>query len=681
MASLSPSPKLQFFDANGAPLSGGKLYTYAAGTTTPLATYTDYGAGTPNANPVILDSRGEASVWLGSLAYKLVLKTSADASVWTVDNMNHGDTATLAVLAASGGSALVGYINGGSGAVATTVQAKLRESVSVLDFGADPTGVNDSTNEIQAAIDAVSAAGGGDVLFPPGDYLIATSTGTTSLLPSAASMSYCVELKPDVRLYGESVDTVQFFGNWTYGTTATNTSQLIMLALLSTPGGAGFYLENIVFRNCMVPIYRPGIISGKFSSISYGGCAFSAIIQEAERFQWDGMGTNGGAGVCIGGWLDPAGSIAVPDAGGWADKCQFRNFNYIRTSTTWGTPENNIDTFFNDNFFINGGAGGGSIAYRGVCSIPLFIVGRYNRASFNTRIMDFFDFGGCRPVIYGGPEYELAIQNINMEQVGYVDYSILQALGRNVVDPWNATTMKNAIDLTANSGASIVIDVFATAIAAQAMVPTDIGNLLGIIAAVDSADPTALTLRPYSKNSLVNTSFPYGINMLPGIATPPRMRISTVAIGSVAYGSFGTDTLYTAATIYAAAIFVPTNFAFTVIGILKGSVTTNNKIIVALYDAAGTLVANSNLAGTNTSATANAFQEVPLTASYTAIGPAKYYIAVQCNGATDYVRLIAGSTFIDVETQKLDGGVFGTLPAITPAGTFTANTGPIAYIY
>ena len=86
-----------------------------------------------------------------------------------------------------------------------------------------------SEPEIQAAINAVSAAGGGDVLFPPGDYLIATSTGTTSLLPSAASMSYCVELKPNVRLYGESVDTVQFFGNWTYGTTATNTSQLIML--------------------------------------------------------------------------------------------------------------------------------------------------------------------------------------------------------------------------------------------------------------------------------------------------------------------------------------------------------------------------------------------------------------------------------------------------------------------
>jgi len=59
MAVLAPQPKAQFFDANGSPLVGGKVYTYAAGTTTPLATYTDASAATPNTNPVILDSRGE----------------------------------------------------------------------------------------------------------------------------------------------------------------------------------------------------------------------------------------------------------------------------------------------------------------------------------------------------------------------------------------------------------------------------------------------------------------------------------------------------------------------------------------------------------------------------------------------------------------------------------------------
>ena len=88
MAILSPPPKAQFLDANGAPLAGGKVYTYQAGTTTPLATYTTAGGTTPNANSVILDARGEADIWYApGVSYKVVLRTSADALIWTVDNI------------------------------------------------------------------------------------------------------------------------------------------------------------------------------------------------------------------------------------------------------------------------------------------------------------------------------------------------------------------------------------------------------------------------------------------------------------------------------------------------------------------------------------------------------------------------------------------------------------------
>jgi hypothetical protein len=170
MTALATPPKLQFLDANGAPLVGGKLYTYAAGTTTPLATYTDYGGGTANANPVILDSRGEASVWLGTALYKMALYSATDVLIWTVDNI--GGFATLAQLAASGGSSLVGYLPAGTGAVATTVQAKLRESVSVADFtGFDPTGATDSTAAVQAAVTYIETLGRDapvELLFPPG---------------------------------------------------------------------------------------------------------------------------------------------------------------------------------------------------------------------------------------------------------------------------------------------------------------------------------------------------------------------------------------------------------------------------------------------------------------------------------------------------------------------------------
>jgi hypothetical protein len=97
MATPVPNAKAQFFDASGNPLSGGKLYTFIAGTTTPLASYTDATEGVSNANPVILDSAGMANVWLGQSAYKLQLQNSAGSTLWTVDNVY-------------GGSLLSGYL-------------------------------------------------------------------------------------------------------------------------------------------------------------------------------------------------------------------------------------------------------------------------------------------------------------------------------------------------------------------------------------------------------------------------------------------------------------------------------------------------------------------------------------------------------------------------------------------
>ena len=93
MAVVTPTAKAQFIDAAGAPLAGGLLYTYVAGTTTPQATYTDSTSATANSNPIVLDSRGEANIWLSGSTYKFVLCDSTNTEIWTVDNIAAPSTA------------------------------------------------------------------------------------------------------------------------------------------------------------------------------------------------------------------------------------------------------------------------------------------------------------------------------------------------------------------------------------------------------------------------------------------------------------------------------------------------------------------------------------------------------------------------------------------------------------
>lgn len=98
MAVVTPTPKSQFVDANGVPLAGGKVYTYTAGTTLAQVTYTDNTGATPNTNPIILDSRGEANIWLGEALYKFRLTDANDVEQWTVDYIAAPTTSLSPVL-------------------------------------------------------------------------------------------------------------------------------------------------------------------------------------------------------------------------------------------------------------------------------------------------------------------------------------------------------------------------------------------------------------------------------------------------------------------------------------------------------------------------------------------------------------------------------------------------------
>lgn len=85
---LAPDFLQQYSDDNGDPLAGGLVYSYIAGTTTPLATYTEYLGSSANTNPVVLDANGRASIWLDpTKSYKLLIKNSSETTIKTIDNI------------------------------------------------------------------------------------------------------------------------------------------------------------------------------------------------------------------------------------------------------------------------------------------------------------------------------------------------------------------------------------------------------------------------------------------------------------------------------------------------------------------------------------------------------------------------------------------------------------------
>ena len=106
----------QFFTTTGLPLNGGYLYTYQAGSTTPLTTYTDNGGTISNTNPIQLgtDGRPPAEIWLTyGFNYKFVLADSTNAVIQTYDNL-YG---IIGVQATSGATIPAGLISMWSGSI------------------------------------------------------------------------------------------------------------------------------------------------------------------------------------------------------------------------------------------------------------------------------------------------------------------------------------------------------------------------------------------------------------------------------------------------------------------------------------------------------------------------------------------------------------------------------------
>lgn len=145
-------------------LSNASCVVYIAGTLGAATLYSDNGV-TPLANPFLSSATGRIDFYAANGRYDVVVSKTGYLSV-TISDIELDD------LLAPSGSNSVGYLPAGTGAVATTVQAKLRESVSVKDFGAVGNGVTDDTAAIQAAI---TASAGKELYFPAATYIISSA--------------------------------------------------------------------------------------------------------------------------------------------------------------------------------------------------------------------------------------------------------------------------------------------------------------------------------------------------------------------------------------------------------------------------------------------------------------------------------------------------------------------------
>jgi hypothetical protein len=194
-ATLMPVPRIQFFDASGRPLAGGLVFTYAAGTSTPLATFTDSSGTIQNTNPVILDSGGFASIWIGPQAYKVAVQDSNGAQQWVVDNVS--DTGQLlyqlAVLLNPAGGSLqtitgplaATYFQGTSPHTTSPgVRVSILDPITTLDTSGHPPNISVTDPALSGQVYTIPDPGTATanfVLSPnsTGNVLDCTQTGIT----------------------------------------------------------------------------------------------------------------------------------------------------------------------------------------------------------------------------------------------------------------------------------------------------------------------------------------------------------------------------------------------------------------------------------------------------------------------------------------------------------------------
>lgn len=142
----------------------------------------------------------------------------------------------------------------------------------------------------------------------------------------------------------------------------------------------------------------------------------------------------------------------------------------------------------------------------------------------------------------------------------------------------------------------------------------------------------------------------------------------------------GTSTIPSATTLYLAQINVSAKCTLTGVAVNSAATVGTDKYIVALFDADGIALANSATAGVTTTS-ADGFQSVDFTAPLAVNGPTVYWIGLYVSGVTDRFRTIPALGAYAGLAGSVTGQVFGTVANVTLPTTFTADKGPVAFVY
>lgn len=369
-ASQSGQFNTQEFTDLGVPLVGGRLYTFAYGTTTQKTAYTDHAGTIPHTYTsdglggqyIALNARGElpAPIYLAAGSYDLALKTAAGATVWTRRADPVWDIEND--LSGTGGSSLVGYLPAGTGAVARTVQDELRETVKATQYGAS-TALADNSVAINKAATYLASIGGGDIKLGPGTWIVTATVFLPDNVHLVGSGQYSTVLKlgnsANTNIIQKKVGAVGtgagLFNLTVDGNDANNTNGGIYWAGSSSTRGPCFTFEKVTVKSCR-PIASPP--STEYGAILTTGSDWGVVNDcDFNQNQYAvGWWHKGSDWEINGLFLGPNGAnypcqslIIQGGAGNRFSDCYFGGNGGLEQVLIWGASRNLFVNCVNDN--------------------------------------------------------------------------------------------------------------------------------------------------------------------------------------------------------------------------------------------------------------------------------------------------------------------------------------------